>query len=261
METAFSGEPLLFLFLLAAAFLAGGIDSMAGGGGLISLPAMLLAGLPPHMALGTGKFMACLGTAAACLSFARSGVIVRKVALKGFVAALLGSAVGARAALFVESEALGVVILCLLPLAALITFLPLRREAGEKSAGTASAGTASGAAVLPLCAAVGLYDGFFGPGAGSFYLLTLHLILGLGLVAASGTAKVLNLASNISGLLVFLLHGKIFFALALPMAAANIAGNLVGARLTIAGGPRLVRRMLLVSLTLLFATLLWRQCA
>jgi uncharacterized membrane protein YfcA len=109
-----------------------------------------------------------------------------------------------------------------------------------------------------ICTAIGFYDGFFGPGTGSFMLLSLHFALGLNLIAASGTAKAFNLASNVSSLAVFLLNGKVFWLAALPMAAANMAGNIFGTRMALRQGPALIRKMLLISLTLLFATLIWR---
>ena len=241
-------------FLVAAALFAGFIDSVAGGGGLISLPAMLLAGLPPQTALGTGKFMATLGTSAAFVSFARNGAVVRHVAASGFLFSLLGSAAGARVAVYVSNALMGKVILCLLPVAALLTFLPVRKNMEGREAGPLALYL-----LTPLiCGGIGFYDGFFGPGAGSFLLLALHLILGLGLVSASGTAKAFNLASNISGLAVFLFYGKVWFLAAIPMALANIAGNMAGTRLALCGGPRIVRRMLFVSLTLLFISLIVR---
>ena len=245
---------LILAFLMAAGFFAGFIDSVAGGGGLISLPAMLLAGLPPQTALGTGKFMAAMGTGASLYTFVRNGAVVRRVAAVGFLFSLLGSAAGAGVAVYVSNAMLGKVILCLLPVAALLTFLPVRKSLDEREANPIALYL-----LTPLmCTGIGFYDGFFGPGTGSFLLLSLHLVLGLGLVSASGTAKAFNLASNISGLAVFLFCGKVWFYVAIPMALANIAGNVAGTRLALSGGPRIVRRMLLCSLALLFISLMIR---
>ncbi len=247
----------ILLFLTAAGFFAGFIDSVAGGGGLISLPAVLVAGLPPQTALATSKFMATWGTAASVWTYARNKVILWKVGLIGSLFSLAGSALGAETALLVDNAVLGKVILILLPIAALITFFPVRKNTAQQEPGNAALYL-----ITPLvCLAVGFYDGFFGPGTGSFMLISLHIFLGIGLIQASGTAKVFNLASNISGLIVFLLHGKVLFLAAIPMAAANILGNVAGCRLALRGGPAVVRRMLLVSLGLLFATLIWRYCA
>lgn len=256
MEAAdpFSISLLGLVFLAGAAFFAGFIDSVAGGGGLISLPATLLTGMPPHLALGTGKLMACLGTTASFLTYARSGVIAWRIAGIGVLFALGGSALGSKTALLVDNAVLGKVILVLLPLAAILTFVPVRKGARAKEPGKAALYV-----LTPLiCTAVGFYDGFFGPGTGSFLLLALHLVLGLNLIAASGTAKVFNLASNLSSLVVFVVSGKVYYLAAVPMALANIAGNIAGSRMALRGGPAVVRRMLLVSLGLLFATLVWR---
>lgn len=244
----------VMMFLMAAGFFGGLMDSVAGGGGLITLPAMLLSGVPPQTALGTGKFMATMGTSAAFLSFARNGAIVWRIAAVGFFFSLAGSAAGARVALYVSNEMLGKIILCLLPVAALLTFLPVRKNlSGSKPSPIALY------LLTPLvCAGIGFYDGFFGPGTGSFLLLALHLILDLGLVSASGTAKAFNLASNISGMAVFLFYGKVWFLIAIPMALANIAGNMTGARLVLRGGPTVVRKMLIFSLALLFVSLIAR---
>lgn len=241
-------------FLATAAFFAGLIDSVAGGGGLISLPATLLAGVPPQLALGTGKFMATLGTTASFLTYARNGAVAWRIAAFGVCFSLAGSCMGSRAVLFVDNAMLGKIILMLLPLAALFTFMPVRKNREEKAL------RPLGLYVITplLCGCIGFYDGFFGPGTGSFMLLGLHGLLGLGLVASSGTAKAFNLASNISSLVVFILNSKVYYVAALPMAMANIAGNIVGSRLALRGGPMVIRRMLLVSLSLLFISLIWR---
>lgn len=246
--------PLILAFLALAAFFGGVVDSVAGGGGLITLPATLVAGLPPHMALGTGKFMATLGTSASFLTYARNGVVVWRVAAVGLAFSLTGSVAGSRVALLVDNAILGKVILCLLPVAALLTFMPVRKGGREKTPGR----TALYLLTPLICLAVGFYDGFFGPGTGSFILLALHFALGLNLIAASATAKAFNLASNVSSLGVFVISGNVCYAAAIPMALANMAGNILGSRMAIKRGPGLVRRMLLVSLGLLFATLVWR---
>lgn len=254
---AFDPQQLTILalsFLCTAAFFAGLIDSVAGGGGLLSLPALLLVGVPAHYTLGTGKFMASIGTTASFLAYARGRAVVWRIVGVGVLFTLAGSAAGSRAALGVDTAMLGKILLFLLPLAALLTFLPVRQGARERTLSPFALFT-----LTPLiCAGIGFYDGFFGPGTGSFLLLALHLALGLNLVAASGTAKAFNLASNVSSLVVFIISGHVLYLAAVPMAVANMAGNILGSRLALRGGPRIIRRMLLLSLGLLFITLLWR---
>ena len=241
-------------FLSVAAFFAGLIDSVAGGGGLISLPATLLMGVPPQMALGTGKFMASMGTTASFITYARNGAVAWRFAAAGAFFSLAGSILGSRAVLIIDNALLGKIILCLLPVAALMTFMPIRKREEGKEAGKLALYV-----VTPLlCGSIGFYDGFFGPGTGSFMLLGLHCLLGLGLVAASGTAKAFNLASNVSSLVVFIISGKVYYFIAVPMALANVAGNIVGSRLALRRGPTVIRRMLLISLGLLFVSLIWR---
>jgi len=227
---------------------------VAGGGGLLSLPATLLVGLPPHLALGTGKFMAAVGTTASFITYARNKAVVWPIAAIGVFFSFAGSVAGTQTALRIDNAVLGKVILVLLPVAALLTFMPVRKGAQEKPLTPLALYV-----FTPLiCTAIGFYDGFFGPGTGSFMLLSLHFVLGLNLIAASGTAKVFNLASNVSSLVIFLINGKVLWFAALPMAAANMAGNIFGSRLALRQGPALIRKMLLFSLALLFATLVWR---
>ncbi len=246
---------LALCFLVGAAFCAGFIDSVAGGGGLISMPATLLVGIPPHLALGTGKFMASIGTTASFLTYARNKAIIWRIVAVGVFFSFAGSIAGSQTALFTDNATLGKIILVLLPAAAVLTFLPASKEIKTEKPSSAFALYA----LTPvICTAIGFYDGFFGPGTGSFMLLALHFVLGLNLLAASGTAKAFNLASNVSSLLVFIMNAKVFYYAAIPMAVANIAGNILGSRLALRKGPAMVRRMLLVSLALLFATLLWR---
>ncbi len=248
---------LSLAFLVGMAFTAGFVDSIAGGGGLIALPATLLVGIPPHACLGTNKFMSSFGTTAACINYARSGAVVWRVVLIGIGFSLLGASLGAKAVLFIDNSILGKVMLVLLPIAAASTFMPIRKEL-------------AGREIPPLllyictplvCLAIGFYDGFFGPGTGSFLLLGLHFALGMNLVAASATAKPFNLASNVASMVVFIVNGQVLYLVAIPMAVANIAGNILGSRMALKKGSGVVRKMLIVSLALLFATLVWRYYA
>ena len=245
----------IILICCAAAFTAGFVDSVAGGGGLIQTPIMLLAGVPPHNVLGTSKFSTTFGTGLAILNYARSGCIVRSAAGIGVVFSLLGAYAGSTLVLHVDADALGKVITALLPIGALALFLPARKTHDahlDLSAGRFYL-------VMPLTAfTVGAYDGFFGPGAGTFFILALHWFLHMDLVHASGTAKVFNLASNMGALGVFLWDGKVLFTLGIPLALANMAGNYLGSRLAIQQGAGVVRKFLCFSLALLFCTLIWR---
>ncbi len=242
---------------IAAAFAGGFIDAIAGGGGLVTMPALLLTGVPPHAALGANKFSACLGTCVALGNFARSRLVLWRVALTGLAFALIGSWAGARLALSTEPALLGKILVGLLPVGMCATLMPRKERA--RAYGEADMHGPRLWLLTPLvCLVIGAYDGFFGPGTGSFLILAFHWILRMGLMEASATSKVLNLASNFAGVVVFMLNGVVLWSLALPMAAACCVGNWLGSRLAIRVGPAAVRRFLMVSLSLLLLTLVWQ---
>lgn len=238
-----------------ATFIAGVVDSIAGGGGLITMPAMLLMGVPPHYTLGTGKFATSLGTGLALFNFARNNLVLWRIAGMGVVFSLIGAYLGSRLALHIDSAVMGKVLVALLPVGMLVTLIPKKDSGGTVDDVT---GYRYWLFVPAVSLLVGGYDGFFGPGAGSFFILAFHWVLRMGLIQASATAKVFNLASNVGSLIAFLISGHVLFALAIPMAIASMAGNWMGSRLAIRAGADMVRKFLLVSLTLLLATLVWR---
>lgn len=241
---------------LAVFFAAGFVDSIAGGGGLITLPALLLCGLPPHMILGTNKFSTTLGTLAAFFFYLRSGLVEKSIAPVGFGSAFLGGAAGSGLALCLDNAVLGKVLLFMLPVGIVIS---LMTGFGKKERPLEK--TLLGLKVFLIGFPIGVYDGFFGPGTGSFMIIALNIVLGLGLVRASATTKVMNLASNAGALCSFAAGGVVLYPLAIPCALANIAGNLCGAHLAVRVGARAVRVFLYIALGLLFGTLVWRNFA
>jgi uncharacterized membrane protein YfcA len=231
-------EATTYLFLIVAGFFAGLVDSMAGGGGLISLPALVAAGVPPHIALGTNKLQSCLGTMVGTSRFLKRGLIVLPVALPAAILSALGSLAGSRTALALSSEHLMALIPPLIVLVGLITFL--RRGFGnEDHFGAASAKEIFLASAIGFV--IGFYDGFFGPGTGSFLVFLFVALLHFGFLRANAAAKLVNLGSNVAALISFALAGKILLVAGLAMAAANIAGNLVGAGLAIRKGSALIK--------------------
>jgi uncharacterized membrane protein YfcA len=252
---------LWLVALIGAAFFAAGfIDSIAGGGGLISLPAFLLTGLPPEVVLGTSKTATTFGTGSALLNYARNGLVIWRMAPAGIPASLLGAWLGSQAILLFDSGTIGKIMLFLLPLGAIVTLMP--KKTAALSRGGQDLAFRHLYVYTPLiCLALGGYDGFFGPGTGSFFIIAHFLFLKIGLVQASATAKLLNLATNISSMVVFALNGCVLLWLALPLAACNIAGNLAGSRLAIKIGAGFVKKILYVSLSLLFASLIWKFLA
>jgi len=245
-----------FIFLGAAGFLAGFIDAVAGGGGLITLPALLAAGLPPHLALGTNKFQSMFGTSCALINFARKGKVIWKVAALGVPFALVGSALGARLVLFLDPSLVAKIIIGFLPPLVIVVLFsrsilrhhPLARMKKFNFW-----------VLTPLaCLLIGTYDGFLGPGTGTFLILALVFFTHLNLIGASATAKTFNLASNVGAFAMFVISGAVYFPYAIAMAGFNIAGNIVGSHFAIKRGDHFIQKILIVSLSLLFAYLIWK---
>ena len=245
----------MLIFLFAAAFAAGFIDSIAGGGGLISLPVLMIAGIPPHVALGTNKLQSVFGTFFATINYARKDKVIWKAALVGIPLALIGSALGAKLTLFISVGLLAKILIFLLPPATILMFLSnsLMKEKNIKS----SFSTRRLTAVAMVCFVIGLYDGFYGPGTGTFLIVLLVLVCRIPLINASATAKTFNLASNIGAVIMFAIAGKIYYPTAIIMAVANIAGNLTGSSLAIKKGNMFVQRFVYLAIIILFVYLLF----
>jgi uncharacterized membrane protein YfcA len=231
-------SPALIALLAVAAFAAGLIDAIAGGGGIISLPALLAAGVPPHLALGTNKGQAVFGAVTSAASFWRRGEVDRARALPAFVAGFVGSALGAHLVLGVPPATLRVAVIALLLGA---TALVLARRSAAAMFPKVTGPIAARAALVAISLGLGAYDGFFGPGTGSLLVIAFATVFGDSLTRASGNAKIVNLASNLAAVLLFASRGTILWRVSLPMAAANALGAAVGARLAVRRGDRLVR--------------------
>ena len=225
--------------LTAVAFVAGTVDAIAGGGGVITVPALLWAGLPPQIMLGTNKGQSVFGSFASVVRFGRSDLLDKARARVTFPAALGGAAIGALLVAFaVPRDALKPVILALL--VAVAVFLVL------KPSSLVPKGTTPrhpGLIAAAVAAVIGAYDGFFGPGTGTFLILAFVLWLKDSAAHASADAKVVNFASNLASLVVFAFCGWVRWEISLPMAAGQFAGGLFGATMTVRGGDRLVRRV------------------
>lgn len=255
LETALS--PPAFFLLACAGFAGGLIDAIAGGGGLITVPALLAAGLPPQMALGTNKMQSACGTLLAVIRYGRAGLLRSPGIPLAVGCSFVAGAAGAWAVSVAPPDLLRRIIPWLLAAVAVYTMVN-RRFGQEPRPAVISAGSFALAGGLVL----GFYDGLFGPGAGSFWTVGLVSLLGLDLRHATGFTKTVNLASNLGALILFAAHGAVH----LPIAAAMIAGQLLGARLgsglVIRKGATLIRPVFLaVVLALTFKLLLdaWRN--
>ncbi len=240
--------------LTFAGFFAGLVDSMAGGGGLISLPALLAAGINPHFALGTNKVQSCLGTAFSTSRYLGKGHMHLPIALTTAAAALIGSFLGSEAVLALSADRLAAVMPALIVIVGLVTFL--RKNFGAED--TFKKATASSFLLaVGVGLGLGFYDGFFGPGTGTFLAFAYVFLFGFGFVRATANAKMANLASNVAAVLAFALSGKVLWGVALPMALANIAGNWIGAGLAIKGGAKVIKPVFGMVLTGLFVKILF----
>ena len=246
-----------YLIVCPLVFLGGFVDAIAGGGGLISIPAYLIAGLPPHAAIGTNKFSACFGTMVATWHYARCGFIHWKRVLPDVVAALLGSWLGARLALLVEANAFKIILLIILPLTACYTL----RKKSLQSEKPPLSGWKTMLIIMSLALVIGVYDGFYGPGTGTFLMLLLIALAHVSLNEAVGTTKVINLSTNIAALAVFLVHGVVWFPLALVAVVFGIAGNYIGANYFTSKGTGFVKPVIIVVLTIFFVKVCWELIA
>lgn len=244
----------MMVFLILMAGFAGFVDSAAGGGGLISLPAYLFAGLPAHYTYGTNKFSAACGTTFSTLNFFKNGAMNVKVGILAAIGSFAGSTLGSRIVLLLSDEVLNLMLLVILPLAAVLILWRRKMPDENHDDGILTAKKA----LLALCIGVGigLYDGMIGPGTGTFAIIAFTTLMGFDLRTANGNAKVLNLASNYASLVTYVLSGYVVFSIGIPCAISGIAGNLLGSHFALKKGARFIRPMMLVVLVLLLGKLI-----
>ncbi|MCY7339452.1 MAG: TSUP family transporter [Sphingomonas bacterium] len=248
-------DPWIYAALTATAVLTGFVDAIAGGGGLIMMPALLFAGVPPINALATNKLQSMFGTATACANYARKGLVDWRHH-KGTIALVFaGASGGVIAVQAIDPGALKLIIPLLLVAVALYVIASPRMTDDDAHQRISARGYG------PIAALIGAYDGFFGPGTGSFFTATLVGLRGAGLTRATALTKLLNLTSNVASVLFFALGGKMLWLLGLSMAAGAMIGGYLGSHTAIRFGARIIRP-LLVTLSLgLTARLLWSYFA
>jgi uncharacterized membrane protein YfcA len=236
--------------LMGVAFVAGVIDAIAGGGGLLTIPALMAAGVPPVNALATNKLQSSFGTASAVLAFARSGRIDFRRFARPAAGAFAGSVLGAWTLQRVNPDFLEALIPILLLLMVLyFTVAPKATDEDRHS-------RLGDDALLVIMVAIGFYDGFFGPGTGSFIVTILVAVFGMGMVSATAHTKLLNLSSNVAALLTFIIGGKVLWTLGLLMAVSSVAGGQLGAHLALRVGGKVIRPLLVAMSLLLCVKLL-----
>lgn len=244
---------LALVLLTLAAFLAGFIDSVAGGAGLILVPAFMLCGMPVQLALGQEKFVSSIGTLMAIRNYMKDNKVIWKLVPVGVGFALLGSYIGAKAILFLDEVLVAKIVLCLLPVGLIFT---LFKKHFTKSRQESEASKHLMKIIALLGLVVGFYDGFFGPGTGSIFIITLYLFAKIDLIKASATSKIFNLASNIGGFVAFFMAGKMAFGIGIPMIFGSLLGNYVGSKLTLKKGDVIVKGVLVFTVIFMFITLI-----
>ena len=240
--------PLLFL-----AGLAGGlVDTVAGGGGLITVPVLLSLGLPVPLALGTNKFQASFGSVSAAVHYARAGVVDIRRCVTGIACTLVGAVAGALTLRTIDPDFLGRLVPWLLT--GLVVFMLFRPRPTDVDHPPR---LAEGAFFGVFGVGLGFYDGFFGPGAGTFWTLALVLVQGRNLVGATGTTKVMNATSNVASLAVFAAGGQFLLPVVAVMALGQLVGARVGARLVVRRGARFLQPIFLGMAGVVILRLLW----
>lgn len=242
------------LIICPLIFISGFIDSIAGGGGLVSLPTYNIAGLSPHFALGTNKFSSCIGTFFSTMRFVKNKSYNLTSAIPSIIFAFIGSAIGSKIAVCLDAKILQYILIGGIPIIAAVIFK-------KKNLSHITPRNYSKAKIIILSSIIGFviggYDGFFGPGTGTFLILAYTSVLGFDLLTSMGNAKLVNLTSNIASFIIFAIEGKILFAIGIPAALCAIAGHYIGSGLAIKNGQKVIRPMLILVLTLLLIKLSW----
>jgi uncharacterized protein len=246
-------EPLALhqlLLLIAGGFFAGFVDSIAGGGGIITVPLFLAAGLPPHLALGTNKLQASFGSLTAALRYRKGGLVSFRALLPGILYTFTGAALGTLAIQLISADFLNLFIPFLLLIVFLYTLSSPRLGEIDVEARISA---------KPFFALFGLslgfYDGFFGPGTGSFWTIALAALAGYNLRRATAATKVMNFTSNIVSLSVFILGGKVIYSLGIMMGGGQLAGAWLGSHLVLNRGTRFIRLFFLLVVAVTIAKL------
>lgn len=244
---------IAFFIVCPLTFLAGLVDSIAGGGGLISLPAFLFAGLPMHSAIATNKLASAVGTTVSTTRYCKNGLFDKRIALPTIVLALCGSVIGAKLVLLIPEQYLTWVLVAVLPIVAIAVLMDKGDGNGDD---TISASRRMGVACVSALL-IGMYDGFYGPGTGTFLLLALTRLAGMSVRTASGNVKLINLSSNIAALATFLFSGNVNITLGLAGAVFCLSGHYIGSGLVMKNGVKIVRPIILLVLVLLFVKILF----
>lgn len=247
-------DMITYLIVIPLVFLAGIVDSIAGGGGLISLPAYMIAGLPAHQAIATNKMSSTFGTTLTLVRFIRNGLVNFTIGVPSVIAAIIGSAIGAQISLRMDEQLLENIMLVILPITAIIVLNKhVFKDNGETEIriNRRNMTTAIVAAFV-----VGMYDGLYGPGTGTFLIIAFVVCGKLGMMPANGQTKLINTTTNWTALILYFISGNVLLPLGICTAMAGMAGNYIGTNLALKNGSRIVKPCILCVLVLLFLKVL-----
>ena len=243
---------ILLPLLFGAAFVAGLVDAIAGGGGLITVPVLMGIGLPPQVALGTNKLQASFGSGSAMLHFVRAGTVKMSDCWAGIIWTAVGAALGVWGVQLLDATVLKQLIPWLLAVIAIYTLLSPSLGAEDSHARMKS-----GLFYLLFGLSIGFYDGFFGPGTGSFWTMALMMLLGYSMMRATATTKVMNFTSNFVALIFFLAVGQVRFTEGIVMGVGQFLGARVGSRLVIKRGTAFIRPVFITMVLALVGRLIY----
>lgn len=251
MVESFTPEVWLLLTMFGVAILTGFIDSIAGGGGLVMMPALLAAGLPPHLAIGTNKLQSVFGTSISCWNYWKGGFVDVRANLPLVVLVFATSALGAVLVQQVDAGVLRYIVpVFLIGLAAYVILSPRMNDEDALE-------RVSRKGYAPVAGSIGLYDGFFGPGTGQFFTASLVGLRGHGLTRATGNAKLLNATTNWAAVLIFALGGKMVWVLGITMAAGAMLGGYIGSHFAMRHGAKVIRPLMITASLGLTGKIIW----
>jgi len=242
-------DSTVYIILFIVAFIASAIDAVAGGGGLLVVPTMLVLGMNPLTALGTNKLQSCFGTATSSINYYKNNLLKEKNIKLLFLLSFFGSCLGTLFVSQLSNKILNNIIPILLISAAI--FLIFNKNTDKNTSNFIHV------LFIPFILLIGFYDGFFGPGTGSFFVLSFIIIKGINIMEATAVTKLLNFSSNFAAFIIFAIQGYVIWFLGLTMAVAQIAGAYTGSRFAIKNGEKVVRPVLVIVSLLLSARILF----
>lgn len=238
-----------FLIVCPLVGLAGFVDAIGGGGGLISLPAYMLAGIPAHNAIATNKLSSACGTALTTGRFIKNGLVNFTLAIPAVISAVIGSFIGAQISMRIPERVLSIAILGLLPI---VAFIVLNKKIfKDNGSEKIELNKRTIITTIIIALVIGMYDGLYGPGTGTFLIIAFTVAAKMGMKVANAHAKVINLTSNVTSLVVFLLSGKVVISLGIAAAVCNMIGGYLGAGLVMKNSSKIIRPIVILVLVIL----------